>query len=116
MGILLRWNLRMIRKNPLHTLFTVLNLVFNYALLTWLKLFVRGKIVAHNTDGDALLWYLALILAIVIYLTSVLTMCNLFSVAIRERRHRYQLLFATGATRRQLRGALFLEAPVAKSN
>ena len=44
----------------------MLNLVFNYTLLTSLKLFTRNRVVTENTDGDGIFWYLSTVLAVVV--------------------------------------------------
>ena len=110
MAILLRWCVRMLRENPLHTVFTVMNMVFNYAMLTGVKLVVRNRVCLDNTDGDGLLLYVSVVFASVIVLSSLLTMYNAFLVSIHERRHRYRMFSSAGATKRQIRGSLFVEA------
>lgn len=110
MKILLRWSMRILRDNPLHIVFTVLNMVYNYAMLTGAELLVCNRIDLDNTDGAGLLLYVSWIFAGVIFLSSLLIMYNAFLVTIRERRDRYHLLSATGATKRQICGSLYLEA------
>ena len=110
MNILFRWNMRMLREDPLHAVFTIFNLVFSYMLLTSLKLFTQGGIKSDNTDGDGLVWYFAAFLSVVVIATTLLTMYNAFLTSIYERKRRYERLSAAGATIGQIRGSLFLEA------
>ncbi|MBQ7540954.1 MAG: hypothetical protein IJT44_01525 [Clostridia bacterium] len=110
METILKWNLRTRRENPRHTLITVLNLVFNFSLLFCTDLIINVSVSNKGTDGDGILWYIAMLLETAAFLTSALTLYSSFAVTIRERESRYRHLYVCGATKRQIRQSLVAEA------
>ena len=110
MNILYQWAFRTHRDNPLHTLFTVLDLAFSYTLLFCTAFVVGRSIRNHGTDGSGIMWYLSFCLTIVLIISSFLTMYNAFSVTIQERKRRYMLWSTCGTTIEQIRRGLFAEA------
>lgn len=110
MRLLYQWGVRLHRENPLHTLITVIDLVFTFSLIYSTSYIVNHSIWNHGTDGIGLMWYISILLMAVLVISSVLTMYNAFSVTIQERMRHYETLSTCGATVQKMRRGLYAEA------